>query len=82
MPNCHQIGNARPIWLENATYLGLTTHLQRELELNGPEDGDDIPDPTMSTKQQHNRVTTSFPQVLTQGLPAITAKTMAYQRRM
>ena len=35
--------------LENATYEEIVTHLERELELNGLEVGDDIPVPTMST---------------------------------
>ena len=35
--------------LENATYEEIVTHLERELELNGLDEGDDIPVPTMST---------------------------------
>ena len=35
--------------VENATYEEIVTHLKRELELNGLEEGDDIPVPTMST---------------------------------
>ena len=35
--------------LENATYEEVVTHLERELELNGLEEGDDIPVSTMST---------------------------------
>ena len=35
--------------LENATYEEIVTPLERELELNGLEEGDDIPVPTMST---------------------------------
>ena len=35
--------------LENATYEEIVTHLERELELNGLEEGVDIPVPTMST---------------------------------
>ena len=35
--------------LENATYKELVIHLKRELELNGLEEGDDIPVPTMPT---------------------------------
>ena len=35
--------------LENATYEEIVTHLERELELMGLEEGDDIPVPTMST---------------------------------
>ena len=35
--------------LENATYEEIVTHLERELELIGLEEGDDIPVPTMST---------------------------------
>ena len=35
--------------LENATYDEIVTHLERELELDGLEEGDDIHVPTMST---------------------------------
>ena len=35
--------------LENATYEEIVAHLEKELDLNGLEDGDDIPVPTMST---------------------------------
>ena len=35
--------------LENATYEEIVTHFERELELNGLEEGDDIPVPTLST---------------------------------
>ena len=35
--------------LENATYEEIVAHLERELELNGLEEGDDIHVPTMST---------------------------------
>ena len=35
--------------LENAAYEEIVTHLERELELNGLEEGDDIHVPTMST---------------------------------
>ena len=35
--------------LENATYEEIITHLERELELNGLEEGDDIHVPTLST---------------------------------
>ena len=35
--------------LENASYEEIVTHLERELELNGLEEGDDITVPTMST---------------------------------
>ena len=35
--------------LENATYKEIVAHLERDLELNGLEDGDNIPVPTMST---------------------------------
>ena len=35
--------------LENATYEEIVTHLERELELNGLEEGDDIHVPIMST---------------------------------
>ena len=36
--------------LENVTYEEIVTHLERELELNGLEEGDDIPVPTMSQR--------------------------------
>ena len=42
----HSVNMAR---LENATYEEIVTHLERELELNGLEEGVDIPVPTMST---------------------------------
>ena len=35
--------------LENAAYEEMVTHLERELELNGFEEGEDNPLPTMST---------------------------------
>ena len=35
--------------LENATYEEIFTHLEREFELNGLEEGDDVPVATMST---------------------------------
>ena len=35
--------------LENATYEEIVAHLERELELNGLEEGDDIPVPTITT---------------------------------
>ena len=35
--------------LKNATYEEIVTHLERELELNGLEEGEDIHVPTMST---------------------------------
>ena len=41
--------------LENATYEEIVTHLERELELNGLEEGDDIPVPTMSTAPKATR---------------------------
>ena len=41
--------------LENATYAEIVTHLERELELNGLEEGDDIPVLTMSTAPKATR---------------------------
>ena len=41
--------------LENATYEEIVTHLERELELNGLEEGDDIPVPTMSSASTATR---------------------------
>ena len=35
--------------LENVSYEEIVTHLERELELNGIEEGDDIPVPTVTT---------------------------------
>ena len=35
--------------LENASYEKIVTHLEREIELNGLEGGDNIPVPTMTT---------------------------------
>ena len=37
--------------LENGTYEEIVTHLERELELNGLEDSDDLPITTMSVSQ-------------------------------
>ena len=39
--------------LENATYDEIVTHLGKVLELNGLEDGNDIPVPTRSTTPTH-----------------------------
>ena len=41
--------------LENATYEEIVTHLERELEVNGLEAGDDDPVPTMSTAPTSTR---------------------------
>ena len=65
--------------LENATYEEVVTHVEKERELKGLEEGDDIRVPT---KQQHDSNTTAVttrvmafsPPVLIQGPPAITAK--------
>ena len=46
--------------LENATYEEIVTHLERELELNGLEEGDDIPVPTMSTAPTATRTGTGL----------------------
>ena len=46
--------------LENATYEEIVTHLERELELNGREERDDIPVPTMSTAPTATRPGTSL----------------------
>ena len=46
--------------LENATYEEIVTHLERELELNGLEEGDDIPVPTMSTAPTATRPRTGL----------------------
>ena len=35
--------------LENVSYEEIVTHLERELELNGIEEGDDIPVSTVTT---------------------------------
>ena len=40
--------------LENATYEEIVTHLERDLELNGLEEGDDIHVPTLSTAPRSN----------------------------
>ena len=67
--------------LENATKLDIVTHLERELELKGLEEGDDIHVPTMSTaRQQHDGVLVTFHSALTQILLAIIEKTRACQR--
>ena len=46
--------------LENATYEEIVTHLERELELNGLEEGDDIHVPTMSTAPTTTRTGTGL----------------------
>ena len=46
--------------LENATYEEIVTHLERELELNGLEEGDDIHVATMSTAPTATRPGTSL----------------------
>ena len=46
--------------LENATYEEIVTHLERELELNGLEEGDDIHVPTMSTAPTATRPDTGL----------------------
>ena len=56
--------------LENAIYEEIVTHLERELELNGLEEGDDNPVPTMSTATTATRPGTG---VLSSGIdPVIT----------
>ena len=57
--------------LENATYEEIVTHLERELELNGLEEGDDIPVPTRCTAPTAKRPGTGL---LSSGIdPNITA---------
>ena len=46
--------------LENATYEEIVTQLERELELNRFEEGDDIPVPTMSTAPTATRPETGL----------------------
>ena len=46
--------------LENASYEEIVTHLERELELNGLEGGDDITVPTMSTAPTATRPRTGL----------------------
>ena len=46
--------------LENATKLDIVTHLERELELKGLEEGDDIHVLTMSTAPTATRRCTSL----------------------
>ena len=53
----HSVNMAR---IESATYEEIVTHLGRELELNGLEEGDDIPVPTMSTAPTATRPGTGF----------------------
>ena len=63
--------------LENASYEEIVTHLQRELELNGLEEGDDIPVPKMSTAPTATRPgTTFFPLALIQTLLATIARNL------
>ena len=49
--------------LENGTYEEIVTHLERELELNGLEDSDDLPITTMSVSQ-----TSGSKNLLSQGM--------------
>ena len=70
--------------LENASYEEIVTHLERELELNGLEGGDDITVPTMSTAPTATRPGTGL---LSSGIdPNITCnyckKPGQVQRRM
>ena len=61
--------------LENATYEEVVAHLERELELNGLEESDDIPVPTISTAPIATRPEEEFfPLASTQGLFATIAK--------
>ena len=53
--------------LEKATYEEIVAHLERELELNGLGEGDDIPVPMSTTRQQLDREQDFFRLVLTQG---------------
>ena len=46
--------------LENATYEEIVAHLERKLELNGIEEGDDIPVPTVSTAPTSTRPLTGL----------------------
>ena len=46
--------------LENATYEEIVTHLKREFELNGLEEGDGIPVLTMSTAPTATRPCTGL----------------------
>ena len=61
--------------LENATYEEIAAHLERELEMNGREEGDEIPVPTMSSAPAATRPEQdSFSSVSAQGLRATIAK--------
>ena len=63
--------------LEIAAYEEIVTHLERELELNGLEEGDDILVPQCpQPRQQHDRVLASSHPALTQTLLAIIAKNL------
>ena len=46
--------------LENATYEEIVAHLERKIELNGIEEGDNIPVPTMSTAPTATRPLTGL----------------------
>ena len=46
--------------LKNVTYEEIVTHLERELELNGLEEGDDIPVPTMLSAPTATRPVTGL----------------------
>ena len=61
--------------LENATYEEIVTHLERELELNGLEEGATFQyQQCLLPLQQHDRELAFFPLALTQTLLAIIAR--------
>ena len=63
--------------LENATHEEIVTHLERELEPNGLEEGDDISVPTMSSAPTATLPEQAFSALVsTLGLPATIAKNL------
>ena len=67
--------------LENATFEEIVTHLERELELNGLEEGDDITSPQCpQPRQRYDRVLASSHPALTQILLATIAKNLGMSK--
>ena len=63
---------------ENAIYDGIVTRLERELELDGLEEGDDIPVSTMTTALSISRPVVAFYLLIM--ILAWLQKTWSYQR--
>ena len=66
--------------LENASYEEVVTHLERELELNGLEERDEIPVATMSTAPAATRP--PFTEYQPGNLLQLLQETRSYQKRL